>query len=253
MTKPFINLKNIPVHTGLIPDDSSFSINQKDATGKLGWRTVKVSMEQIYSYNKEFFKTVNFIDGLNIDYTGGLKGKGTIEDPLSLDLEWMSDYFYPLRGVNLTQIGNVWDFTVNEDGTFEYRDIGFTYSSGNINLLSITKPVDVYINGVQKTFEIASGIQLNREELDPTKPIYFYFEKKLGDIFYFITTKKLPETSSLTCAGIWALNSTTPLPGGPKLKPFIRIDRYRFSQVPVGSAIPVSIGFPFSKQYTLWE
>lgn len=273
MNKPLTEIVRLPTFTGNIPDTAFFSINQRDATGKLGWRTVKTNIGQMYAQNKTYFTGKNFIDNLNLRFDGGLTGKGTTAEPLKIDSNFTDNHLLMAEALNISQIGDIWDFEVDAKGKYHWgnhatsdnsyrRSKLFAYGVSPtrgplLDRYVVFYSFNIFMAGKQFTVQSTpngnDGLPLDTEDLEPNKTVYLYIEVVNGELRFFITTNKYAESYTLTCAGVWAFTTTQTIIYGPQIFPYIRIDTYRLSQIPVGSAIPVSLGNPFNKLYTEWE
>lgn len=75
---------------------------------------------------------------------------------------------------------------------------------------------------------------------ETSAPVYLYVKIRLGNARYLLSASELAESASTMLIGIIDYNGSTIV--SKEIKSVIRLMNYRLSHLPVGSAIPVTVG-----------
>lgn len=160
---------------------------------------------------------------------------------------WL-DIAYTLKQLTLTEGNGDEVLTV----TFDSQNyiLATPYTTG-MYMVKVTADIPLFFNTKN---DVIKPVDIDLENLFvnvQNKVFYMYLNSTINGTELEVTVTERAERLDSTLIATITTDDTKIV--SIKAAPFIRVDRYRISTTPVGSAIPVSAGNPGETNFTLWE
>lgn len=220
----------------ILSNDDKLLIAQPDSSALEGYRTVNIDVEQAID---------GLIRGMLEDNTNrliytdnkGIIGTGTVEDPIRVDMDYVSKRWALGQLASISQVGNLSQKTL-------------PLIAGNGFKLRVGAPIDVYLGGVNYTIPVQEFNIANDVPSPANKKIHIAIHTLRNKLRLYFST--ISQAERYDCTYIGTITTNASGIASIQAEPFMRIGTARLAATNTGGGIPITAGDAHEAVYTGW-